>query len=323
MKLLGKAWPARAVATVALAAGMALAPVAAHAQTIGELDESIKELEGTISEREDAVREAQDNLAAILRDAYKNGDLGDNPELLMILEADSLDEIIAGNQYLESLNERYVSMIASAKETLDGLSDAREALEDLRAVKAARIKSREEADSIHFRQAGESYSSLRYYCGSIGSAGCGLCAYTVAIDILQGADYTPETMLPVCGDWAGLIHYTDSTVGTPDGTTHAQWTKNNFDVEMKRMESSVPALRKTLSDGESVVIALSRGHVFKTKRGVWRTSGGHYVCIYRCDDKGFYVQDSAYPGDDGRAVYYTDAEIAPMLSAGVLLSLSN
>ena len=311
-------------ATLSAVLAGAFPPAIAMGQTISELTEAIETVEGTIQTREDAVAEAQEGLSDTIREAYKNGDLDPNSELAVILSSDSLSDIITSSQYLESISNKYVSSIESAKGALDELTAAKDTLTELKEMRQAQIKSREGADNMHFRQWGKDYSDIRYYCGTIGNAGCGLCAYTVAINILKGTDYTPETMLPVCGDWQGLVHYPNSTAGTPDGTTHAEWTKNYFDVTMETIEGSVKSLREALTDGESVVIALARGYSFKNKSGSWRYTNGHYVCIYRCDDEGFYVQDSSGSTDeDGRAVYYTDAEMKTMISTGTFIKLSN
>lgn len=310
---------------IALSVAMSgiLAPSTAFGQTIGELNDAIKTVEVTIRDREAVVTAAQDSLSSTIRDAYKNGDLEPNSEIEIVMNSDDLADIIAGAQYLESINNKYIDSINSAQTALDSLTEAKETLVELKEMKQQQQKARENADSIHFRQWGEYYSDIRYYAGTIGTAGCGLCAYTVAINILKGTDYTPDTMLPVCGDWQGLIHYPDDTTGTPDGTTHAEWTKSYFDVDMRTIDNSISALRSSLSDNESVIIALARGYSFKNKSGDWRYTGGHYVCIYRCDDKGFYVQDSALQGDEGIAVYYTDAEMATMLNTGTFVELSN
>lgn len=317
----------RKIATVAtisaLFTGMC-PPSVAMGQTVSELNEAIGKIEGTIQAREAVVSEAQENLSNTIRDAYKNGDLDPNSELDILMSSDDLSEMIASSQYLESINNKYVASIESAKDALDELSDARDTMKELKKIREAQIKSRERADSMHFRQWGTYYSDIRYYCGTIGTAGCGLCAYTVAINILKGTDYTPETMLPVCGDWQGLVHCPDMTVGTPDGSTHAEWTKSYFDVDMEVIDGSVSSLRKALSDDESVIIALARGYAFKYKSGQWRYTGGHYVCIYRCDEGGFYVQDSSGSTDeDGTAVYYTDSEMSNMISSGTFIKLSN
>lgn len=314
------------VFAVALAISMAtagFAPNTAHGQTIKELDDAIATVEESIKGKEDTVSQAQERLTATIRDAYKNGDLDPNSEIELVMSADNLSELITNAEYLESISDKYVASISSAQEALNSLTDAKDTLVELRELREAQIKARENADTMHFCQWGESWSDVRYYCGTIGNAGCGLCSYTVAINILKGTDYTPDTMLPVCGDWQGLIHYPKDTTGTPDGTSHAEWTKSYFDVDMESIGNSVSEIRDALSDGESVVIALARGYSFKSKSGAWRYTGGHYVCIYRCDDKGFYVQDSALKGDDGTAVYYTDADMKTMLDTGTFVKLSN
>ena len=64
----------------------------------------------------------------------------------------------------------------------------------------------------------------------------------------------------------------------------------------------------------------AEGQAFKDKNSGWRYTNGHYVCIYRCDDGGFYVQDSAgTTKEDGVAVYYTDDEMGTMLATGTFI----
>ena len=308
---------------VSLPLSMAGRPKVAMGQTISDLTASIEKLEGTMQEKEQAVADAQASLAEVVRDAYKNEGITPNSEVEVFLQSESLDELIAGTQYVSSMNSKYINIIDSARKALTELEDARESLVELKEMRQAQMKSRERADSIHFCQWGEYYSDIQYYCATIGIAGCGLCAYTMAIDILTGSDYTPDTMLPVCGDWEGLVHYPDMTDGTPDGSTHAEWTKNYFDVDMAEIDNTIPSLRGALSDNESVIIALARGNSFKDKKGEWRYTNGHYVCIYRCDENGFYVHDSACTREEGAAVYYTDDEMGTMLATGTFIELSN
>ena len=286
---------------------LAAAPVPARAQTLKEIDASIAELEKTIREHEGVVSGAQEILAEAVRDAYKSGNLASGSEMELILNADTLDDLISNSQYVEAMNGKYAAAIGEARDALVELRDAKDALVALRAEKEAQVKSIERADSMHFCQWGEGYSDIR------------LCAFTVAMNILLGTDYTPETILPERGDWQGMDHYPDDRTGTPDGSTHAEWVKAQFGVDMESVDNSIPALREALSDGKSVLTVMARGQSFKNKQGDWRYTGGHYVCIYRCDETGFFVQDSSYKGADGTAVHYTDSEMSGMLNSGTFV----
>ena len=298
-------------------------PSVASAQvtpSLKDLNASIAEVEATIEEQEKIVAKSQVVLSGAVRDAYKSGDLASGSEMELILNADTLDDLISNSQYVEAMNGKYASAIGEARDALAELEEAKASLVDLRAEKEAAIKSIERADAMNFQQWGQYYSDIRYYASTIGSAGCGLCAFTVAMNILLGTDYTPETILPERGDWQGMDHYPDDRTGTPDGSTHAEWAKTAFGVDMERIDNSLPAIRKALVDEGGVVVVLARGQSFKDKNSGWRYTNGHYVCIYRCDDGGFYVQDSAgTTPEDGRAVYYADDEMGTMLSTGTFI----
>lgn len=303
------------VALCALLASAALAPAVrpsvAQAQTIGELDEQIASIEATLGARERAVEEAQRALSENIRASYKSN--SDGGLLSILFDSDGLEAMMSNEQYASSINRKHMRAIAAARHAVDELNGAKETLRRLRDERADREEARRKADTYHYCQWGQYYSDLRYYCGTIGSAGCGLCSYTSAINILKGTDYWPDTMLAERGDWAGTEQSVNAYVGSPNGMTHAEWTKDRFDVEMETVASGTGVARELLGDGESVLIVCSHGTVFHDKAGVWRWSSGHYVIIYRCDDGGFYVHDSSYQGDNGTAVYYTDAEMANMM----------
>lgn len=305
---------ARATLTVAVATGCVLAsPVAAHAKTISELDDAIAGIESSIGTKEQAVSDAQAALSETIKSNYKGN--SNRAMLYVLMDSNGLEAMVANEQYAKSVNRKYLRTIENANTAMSELRDAKATLEVLRAEKVAQQEARKNADVYHYCQWGEPYSDIRYFCGTIGSAGCGLCAYTSAINILKGTDYSPDTMLAIRGDWVGTEEYVDSTVGSPNGLNHADWTKDRFDVTMESLPAQVGTARDVLSDNEAVIIICSGGTVFHDKAGSWRWSGGHYVIAYRCDGNGFYVHDSSYQGDNGTAVYYTDGEMQGMLTA--------
>lgn len=313
---------ATVIAFATTVGGLVGSPTVSYAKTIAELDDSIAGIESTIHEKERAVADAQGTLSETIKTAYKSNN--DDTFLTVIMDSDGLETMVSNEQYAKSINRKYIKSIETAHNAVQELNDAKASLEALRAEKVAQQEARKNADVYHYCQWGEPYSNIRYFCGTVGSAGCGLCAYTSAINILKGTDYRPDTMLSVRGDWAGTEEYVDSRVGSPNGLNHADWTKEQFDVTMESRDANTATARETLMENEAVIIICAGGTVFHDKAGVWRWSGGHYVLAYRCDDNGFYVHDSSYQGDNGSAVFYSDAEMQNMLNvAGQMVVLHN
>lgn len=311
-----------AIATT-MVGGLLGLPTVSYAKTVSELDEAIASIEANLVAKEQAVTETQAELSNTIKATYKSNQ-GGNPTLTALIDANGLESMVSNEQYARSINKKYVNAINSATAARDELSEAKATLEALRAEKIAQQEARKHADSMHFCQWGEYYSDIRYFCGTIGSAGCGLCAYTSAVNILKGTNYTPDTMLSLRGDWAGTEEYIDSKVGSPNGQNHADWTESTFDIHMETLNANTTLARQVLEDNEATIIICSGHTVFHDKAGVWRWSGGHYVLAYRCDEGGFYVHDSSYKGDNGSGVYYTDAEMQNMLDvAGQMIMLHN
>lgn len=317
----------RGMLVIAVATGMVGGltgfPTISYAKTIAELDESIASIEASLATKEQLVNSTQAELSDNIKTAYKTNNMGSST-LVALMDSNGIEQMLSNEQYARSINRKYIESINNATTAVAELADAKETLEGLRAEKVAQQEARKNADTMHFCQWGQYYSDIRYFCGTIGSAGCGLCAYTSAVNILKGTDYTPDSMLSLRGDWAGTEEYITSTVGSPDGKNHADWTYDTFGIHMEQLDANTAVARQVLEDNECALIICSGGTVFHDKAGVWRWSGGHYVLAYRCDDNGFYVHDSSYQGDNGTAVYYTDAEIAPMLrTAEQMIMLHN
>lgn len=303
--------------------GLVSLPTISYAKTINELDESIASIEASLAAKEQMVAETQGELSDNIKTAYKTNN-GSHPTLVALMDSDGFESMVSNEQYARSINRKYVESINNATNAVNELADAKATLEMLREEKIAQQEARKNADTMHFCQWGQYYSNIRYFCGTIGSAGCGLCAYTSAVNILKGTNYTPDSMLSLRGDWAGTEEFITSTVGSPNGLNHADWTYDTFGIHVEMLDATTSVARQALEDNECALIICSGGTVFHDKAGVWRWSGGHYVVAYRCDGGGFYVHDSSYQGDNGSAVYYTDADMQNMLNvAGQMVMLHN
>lgn len=312
---------ARLVVALAIAvAGTAAPATPARAQTIDELNAAIASIEADMAQREAAVEAAKAALAESVRDSYKSGGTGAEQSLSAVLDADGMEALISNAQYADSLSRKHAQAVADARVATAELEGARDELMRLREEAIAREEAKLNRDSgeYHYCQWGESYSDIRYFCGTIASAGCGLCAYTTMVNLLIGTHYMPDEMLAIRGDWNGQEELLDLY------PSHAEWTREHFDIDMTLIPDTVADARAALSEDETVLIVCSGGTVFHDKAGNFRYSDGHYVVAYRCDDGGFYVHDSSYKGDDGTAVYYTDAEFdAMMIRADRIVKCSN
>lgn len=306
---------------------MSLPPSVSYALTLDEVTEELARAEDSVDACEQAVTDAQAALAMSMRESYKSGDADAGKVWELILDSDSMEALITATEYVTSLSRKQGQVIDDAKHALWELTGERERLASLQSEEQGRIAAQENRDSgkYHFCQWGESWSGLPYWGGgSIGADGCGLCSYTTMVNLLTGSDYDPAGMLALRGDWAGQEEKVDWTNGTPDGTTHAEWTKRTFDIDLTQIEVSVASCRQALNESETVLIVGPEGTTMHDRYGNTRWTNGHYVCVYRCDDSGFYMHDSAYSGDAGTAVYYTDAEFADIISTTpIVLKCSN
>lgn len=309
---------------IALIAGTALAsfPATASAATVKELNAKYDEMVALSNEKKAEYEKEADELEALMASSYKEG--GDPSILEILTQSESLNDFISRSTYSNSIQEKKAKQVESVKKAKD---EADKAAADAKAVleqKKAQRLSLENADKIHFAQwTGGDWAKRSYWGGTVSTHGCGLCAYTVAIDILTGAGLTPSEMLDKRGDWAGCEYYVDGTAaaytGSKDGSSHGEWTKKTFDVTMidisgSTLDEKFANIDEALKKDEACVIVCSAGnYVFKSNDGSRRSSDGHYICVYRADDNGYYVQDSTYEGDKGTKVCYSRDDMALVL----------
>lgn len=302
-----------ALCMLVVASALILAtPKVAYAKTIAEFDAEIAAQEQVVSEKQAALDQAKKVLAEATTWYYKN------------LNTDAIGEIMTGQRsiaetidqisFIDALYQSYSQKVQASELAKKEAAEASEALSRLKSERMSRSRSIEASSSIQFAQGGmPEWSGLRYWNGNIGTSGCGLCAYTVIIDVLCGKDYTPADMHAIRGDWRGMDGYPEDRTGSKIGTHH-DFTLSEFDVETWNISNSLDELKSALRERESAAMVCSQGRVFKNRSGVYRWSGGHFVAVIGYDEQGFHVSDSAYSKDEGANVIYSDAEMRSMLS---------
>lgn len=307
--------------------GALAVPVPAHATTLAELDQMIASAQQVCDGKQKAYEAAQADLDDATNGSYKSAD-GRVSDILT--GADTLDSVTQGVRYGNSVAAELQGKVDAAAAAKTEADDAKAKLEALKNRKVQQQESLRNADSIHFAQwqPGSTWASRRYWGGTVATHGCGLVSYTVAMDILTGANLDPSQMLDKRGDWVGMESWPDDSSGVRTGETHAEFTKRVFGVTERSLPmdgDKLATLDKALEEDEAVVQLCGRGTIFKNgKTGQWRTSGGHYVLIYRHADGYYYVQDSTWLDEGGTAVKYSKSDMQRMLSgASSLVAYSN
>ena len=279
-------------------------PVAAYATTSAEIQTQIDDLTEEIVSAEAKRDAAYDDFGYAATELYKMDSSG--AIVLSLVSADNVPNLLASIAYLTAVSLDCVDTADKAQATADELGAKKSELGELLVEQKAREEAWARADEIHFPQGGGMpWSNLSYWGANVAYAGCGLCAYTSVVDILTGASYTPTEMLDIRGDWVGMESSVSDASGTPDGSSHHDFTLGKFGIES--YESGIrdsEAFADELSKPERVAIVCARGTVFHNKDGSYRYTDGHYVCVYKLDDEGFHVQDPAV--QDANIVYTYD-----------------
>lgn len=295
-------------------------PLPASAKTIADYDEEIAAQEKIVEEKDSAAKEAQDVLAEATNWYYKN--IASESIADLILNGSGIAETIDKMSYMDKVYAAYYQKKEDAEAARNEAAAAKEALELLRDERIARARTLDNACSIQFPQGNnQPWSDIGYWTGTIATSGCGICAYTVVIDVLCGKDYTPADMMEIRGDWRGMDGYPDDETGVSSGKTHHDFTFDTFEVKTWNIDNSVEELKDSLNEQETAAIVCSRGQVFKNRSGEWRWSSGHFVAVLGYDEQGFHVADSAYNEEERTDVIYTDSEMSKMLSNANLVTV--
>lgn len=185
------------------------------------------------------------------------------------------------------------------------------------------------AHGVFFDQHDERWADLPYGGATMADRGCGLCAYTMAVDILREENLTPrdvyEQRLAVAPDdvaFLGTWYHHGPFDGNP-ALNH--WNRQLFGVESRLVAHTVEGVLEALRDGRSVVLAVSNaepgGWRAEGARGAWRTNDGslkawqhndHTACIWLFDGTHFHMKDSGVQA--ATDALYTPEQLADWLA---------
>lgn len=185
------------------------------------------------------------------------------------------------------------------------------------------------ARGVFFDQHDERWSSLPYGGATMAERGCGLCAFAMATDIVTGGDMSPlevyERRMEVAPDDVTFLgtwyHH-----GPDDGNPRLnEWNERLFAVRTRQIAHDADACLEALSDGRSVVLAVSNaepgGWRAEGASGAWRRNDGslkswqhndHTACIWLFDGTHFHMKDSGVEAQDD--ALYTPEQLTAWLS---------
>lgn len=188
---------------------------------------------------------------------------------------------------------------------------------------------RAHARTVFFDQHDERWSALPYGGATVGERGCGLCAYTMALDIVRDIDLTPAEVYarrlevaPNDVEFLGTWYHYGSNDGDPSLN---EWNRRLFGFESRLIDHTVESILNALSDGRTAIIAISNaepgGWRAEGARGAWRRNDGslkawqhndHASCIWLFDGTHVHMKDSGVEAQDD--ALYTPEQLGEWLA---------
>lgn len=119
---------------------------------------------------------------------------------------------------------------------------------------------------------------------TIATSGCGVTSAAMILATLVDANITPRMIAPM---------YMANGFRAESGTREAAfpWTAKKFGLQFKWTESIATA-KKWVSSGGYVICHMKAYEENGKTKGFW-TKGGHYIVMWKYDDKGIWCNDPA------------------------------
>lgn len=177
-----------------------------------------------------------------------------------------------------------------------------------------------QAENVFFSQEDPRWAGLPYYFDDIGGSGCGLCAFTAAVNLLTGRNLSPLDVYRARQE-CGLDQRSDIS-GVCARDAHEALNDLNrrlFGVESEFLEdASIEGFRRALAGGDAVIWCSSRdtGEPWIWSDGSkqeWQHPKGHLVAVWKCEGGCFFLKDSSGPCCKGNNVCYTEEQFARWL----------
>jgi len=187
------------------------------------------------------------------------------------------------------------------------------------------FKPFENAEDVFYSQKDPLWCEHPYWEKSIGEMGCGLCSFTMAVDILTGARLNPVDVYEIRESW-GLPQKVEGNGDICACDAHEEFNarfRESFGVESSFLaDKSMESFINVLEGGGSVIWFSSRNW---GEPWIWSDGSkcedqyidGHLVCAWKHEDGLFYIKDPNGPKELGNNVTYSHEQFEKLL-VGVL-----
>ncbi len=187
------------------------------------------------------------------------------------------------------------------------------------------FKPFENAEDVFYSQKDPLWCEHPYWEKNIGEMGCGLCSFTMAVDILTGARLNPVDVYEIRESW-GLPQKVEGNGDICACDAHEEFNarfRESFGVESSFLaDKSMESFINVLEGGGSVIWFSSRNW---GEPWIWSDGSkckdqyidGHLVCAWKHEDGLFYIKDPNGPKELGNNVTYSHEQFEKLL-VGVL-----
>ena len=183
----------------------------------------------------------------------------------------------------------------------------------------------ENAEDVFFSQNDPQWAEHPYWMADFTTCACGLCSFTMAVDILTGARLTPVDVYDIRAA-AGLPQKEEGPDDICARDGDAQFNeifRERFGVESTFLEEvSFESFKSVLEKGDAVIWFSSRdwGEPWIWADGSkceWQHPMGHLVCAWKVEGDTIIVKDPNGPRKLGNNVRYNRGQFEKLL-VGVL-----
>lgn len=181
------------------------------------------------------------------------------------------------------------------------------------------------AEDVFFSQNDPAWAQHPYWESNITDMGCGLCSFTMAVDILTGARLNPVEVYDIRASW-GLPQTQEGNGDICACDAHECFNplfRKHLGIESSFLEdASLESFARELEKGDRVIWFSSREW---GEPWIWSDGSkcenqyetGHLVCAWKHEDGIFYIKDPNGTREQGNNVRYNHEQFECLL-VGVL-----
>lgn len=187
------------------------------------------------------------------------------------------------------------------------------------------FKPFENVEDVFCSQNDPEWAEHPYWEENFTKMACGLCSFTMAVNILTGSRYTPVEVYDIRKEW-GLPQLEEGNGDICAADAHEEFNdlfREKFGVQSKFLEDkSIESFIKVLQEGDKVIWFSSREW---GEPWIWADGSkcenqyttGHLICAWKYEDGCFVIKDPNGTKEQGNNVRYNHEQFEKLL-VGVL-----